>query len=322
MDKFAFIILAYFTNRFFFKLRSAIFAASSFVVNKPLSPVLTGVLFAIFWASASVAGKIGLLSVEPLTLFTVRFLGAGVVLLAYVYMIQRTRLPNSKEWGQLTLFGAFNTTLYLGLFVLALQQVTPGITTLAVALNPLFISIFSAIWMKRKVLLKEWLCIVIGMGGVFIAAFPHLETSFATPQGLILLTLSQVAYSVGAVYYAAISWQLSRTTINAWQVFIGGLLIIPFTLLLHEKENHFDLRFFLSLSWLIFPVSILAIQLWLRLLKTDAVRASMWLYLCPVFGFLYAALLLGEPITGYTFLGTALVMAALYISQRKTLPAG
>jgi drug/metabolite transporter (DMT)-like permease len=291
------------------------------MVNKPLSPILTGVLFAIFWASASVAGKIGLLSVEPLVLFNIRFLGAGIVLLFYVYVIQQNRLPVSKEWTQLTFFGAFNTTLYLGIFVLALQQVTPGITTLAVALNPLFISIFSAIWMRRKVHIREWLGIAIGSGGVFIAAFPHLETSYATPQGLILLGMSQVAYSIGAVYYAAVTWQLSRTTVNAWQVFIGGVLIVPFTIILHEKENHFDLRFLLSLSWLIFPVSILAVQLWLRLLKTDAVRASMWLYLCPVFGFLYAALFLSEPITWHTFLGTALVMAALYISQRKSSPS-
>jgi drug/metabolite transporter (DMT)-like permease len=126
-----------------------------------------------------------------------------------------------------------------------------------------------------------------------------------------------IAYSLGAVYYASVNWKLSRTSINAWQVLIGGLLLIPFTVVMHEKENHFDLRFWLSLAWLIFPVSILAVQLWLRLLKSDAVKASLWLYLCPVFGFLYAAILLGEPITLYTLFGTALVMTALYIGQRK-----
>lgn len=286
-------------------------------MNKTFSPLLTGLLFSIFWASASVAGKIGLQSAEPLVLFNVRFLGAGAALLFYVYALERGRLPVQQEWKQLALFGAFNTSLYLGLFVLALHEVTPGITTLAVALNPLFISILSAVWMKRKVLVREWLAIAIGISGVFIAAYPHLETSYATPKGLVLLGLSQVAYSIGAVYYAAVTWKLPRTTINAWQVFIGGLLIIPFTLLAHEKPNQLDLRFFLSLSWLIFPVSILAVQLWLRLLKTDAVRASMWLYLCPVFGFLYAALFLREPITYYTLAGTTLVMAALYISQQK-----
>jgi probable blue pigment (indigoidine) exporter len=112
------------------------------------------------------------------------------------------------------------------------------------------------------------------------------------------------------VYYARVPWELSRVTINGWQVLIGGILLLPGTLLMHEKENNFDSRFFLSLSWLVIPVSIVAIQLWLRLLKTDAVHASM------LFGFLYASVLLGEPLSGYTFIGTALVLLALYIGRR------
>lgn len=279
--------------------------------------IITGLLFSIFWASASVAGKFGLYSAEPLTLFTVRFLLAGLVLLAYVYGIQRSRLPKGNEWKHLTVFGALNTTLYLGLFVFALQYITPGITTLAIALNPLFISILSAIWMKRRIKLAEWLSIALGITGVLIASYPLLQTSYATPEGLLLLALSMLTYSFGAVYYASVSWELSRTSINAWQVFIGGLLIAPFAFLFHAKPNHFDLRFWLSLAWLIFPVSILAVQLWLRLLKSDAVRASLWLYLCPMFGFLYSALLLKEPFTSFTVMGTVMVMAALYIGQRK-----
>jgi probable blue pigment (indigoidine) exporter len=287
----------------------------SFTVTRTFSPALTGFLFAIFWASASVAGKFGLFSAEPLVLFNLRFFGAGFVLLIYAYGVQRDRLPHSGEWMQLSMFGALNTTLYLGLFVLALSEVTPGITTLAVALNPLLIGVMSAIWAGRKVVLKEWIGIVIGMAGVFLAAYPHLETSFATPAGLMLLGLSQIAYSAGAVYYAGIDWRLSRMTINGWQVIIGGLLLVPFTFLMHEKENTFDLRFFLSLAWLVLPVSVVAVQLWLRLLKADAVRASMWLYLCPVFGFLYASVLLDEPLSAYTFAGTALVLAALCVGQ-------
>jgi probable blue pigment (indigoidine) exporter len=286
-------------------------------VNTPSSQLITGIVFSILWASASVAGKFGLYSVEPLVLFNLRFFGAGVVLLLIAYGYQRDKLPQGIEWRHLSIFGALNTTLYLGLFVLALSEVTPGITTLAVALNPLFISILSAVWAKRVVLIREWIGIVIGIGGVIIAAYPHLETSFASPTGLVILGLSQVSYSLGAVYYAEVKWQLSRLAINGWQVFIGGLLLLPFTFSLHEKENTFDLRFFLSLIWLIIPVSIAAVQLWLRLLKADAVRASMWLYLCPVFGFLYAAVLIGEPLTLYTFIGTALVLGALYLGQRK-----
>jgi len=280
--------------------------------------ILTGIAFSILWASASVAGKFGLFSVEPLVLFNLRFLFAGVILLSYIHTFQNARLPLGVEWKQLTIFGALNTALYLGIFIIALQYITAGITSLAIVLNPLFISIMSSVWTKRKVKSVEWLSILLGMIGVGIAAYPLLRGSDVTIKGLSLLGLSMVSYSLGSVYYTTIPWTLPRTSINAWQVFISGILIAPFTLWFHTKPNHFDLRFWLSLLWLIVPVSILAVQLWLRLLKTDAVRASLWLYLCPIFGLTFSTILLHEPFTVYTVIGTALVMVAVFIGQRKT----
>lgn len=286
-------------------------------MDRSVSFVTTGLLFAIFWASASVAGKFGLQSVEPLVLFNIRFLGAGLLLLGYALVAEKSRIPKGNEWTSLTIFGAFNTTLYLGIFVIALQYSSPGITTLAVALNPLFISVMTAVWMKRKVSILEWLSIAIGLTGVFIASYPLLLNSEVKPIGLILLILSMAAYSAGAVYYANVKWELTRISINGWQVFIGGILLIPFTFLLHSGENNFDQVFWLSLAWLIIPVSIGAVQLWLRLLKTDAVKASLWLYLCPIFGFVYAAILFQERITLYTVIGTVLVLLALYVGQSQ-----
>jgi probable blue pigment (indigoidine) exporter len=290
-------------------------------MNKNLSFITSGIFFSMFWASASVAGKFGLLSVEPLVLFNTRFLLAGSLLLLFAYSFQeRRQSAKNIQWKQLAIFGLLNTTLYLGIFIFALQQVSPGITTLAVGLNPLFISVFSAVWARRKVSFAEWSSIVMGILGVAVASYPLLVESHATTFGLFLLGMSMIAYSVGAVYFANVSWTISRTSVNGWQALLGGIFLIPFTLLFHRAENNFDLRFWFSLSWLVIPVSIFAIQLWLRLIKTDAVKASLWLYLCPAFGFLYANLLLDEKITNYTFGGTALVLCALYIGQRNPRP--
>jgi drug/metabolite transporter (DMT)-like permease len=107
--------------------------------------------------------------------------------------------------------------------------------------------------------------------------------------------------------------------INGWQVLIGGLILLPFTLIFYKRENKLDLNFGLSLFWLIIPVSILSVQLWLRLLKTDAVKASLWLFLCPVFGISFSTWLLDEPFTWYTVVGALLVLGALWIGQRGKL---
>jgi probable blue pigment (indigoidine) exporter len=285
---------------------------------KNLNYIFTGIAFALLWASASTAGKFGIQSVEPLTFFTIRFLAAGSILLVFSHGVMRYALPSGKEWWQVTVFGAFNTALYLGIFIIALKNVAAGITTMAIALNPLLIGILSAQAMKRKVVWREWLSIFIGMGGVALATLPLLKTRHATINGVLLIVLCMLMYSIGSVYYASVQWKLQRTTINAWQVFIGGLMLLPLVFLFETgKKNTFDLKFFLSLTWLVIPVSIGAVQLWLRLLKDDAVRASIWLFLCPVFGLLYATILLDEPFTILTALGAVLVIVALYIGQMK-----
>lgn len=279
--------------------------------------VFAGFLFSILWASASVAGKFGLQSAEPLTLFTIRFLLAGAILLGYVIVTKKWQTPTRQEWIQLTIFGAFNTTLYLGIFIIALGDVAAGITALMLALNPLLISVLSAIWMKRPVAMREWLSIALGMTGVSIATYPLLEDGYATIWGVALLVLSMLTYSIGAVYYASVKWNLGRSVINGWQVLIGGLLLLPFTLFFEGGGTHYNTTFWLSIAWLIIPVSIGAVQLWLFLLKEDAVKASLWLFVCPIFGLLYSTWLLDEPFTFYTAGGALLVLVSLYVGQNR-----
>jgi probable blue pigment (indigoidine) exporter len=279
--------------------------------------ILTGITFAILWSSASVAGKFGLMSAEPLTLFTVRFLLAGGVLLLVASIAAPRFWPQGKEWLHLTLFGMLNTALYLGIFIIALQEVAAGITALALALNPLMISFFSSLWLKRPVKFREWISIIVGMAGVAIATYPLLQSGYATVFGVSLLVLSMVMYSLGAVYYSSVPWRLSSMVINGWQVLIAGIVLLPFTLGFEGGASTFDLRFWFSIAWLVVPVSIGAVQLWLYLLKEDPVHASLWLFLCPVFGILYSAILLDEPFTRYTFIGTVVVMLSLYEGQRN-----
>lgn len=289
------------------------------MTGSPLRYILTGFLFSALWASASSAAKIGLQSSEGLVLFTMRFIFAGLLLLGYATLVQHDRLPQKKEWIHLLIFGVFNTAVYLGLFIISLEEVTAGITSIALALNPLLISTLTAFWLKRYVTRIEWLSILIGITGVVIASYPLLQNSYATVRGLSLLASCMVAYSFGSVYYATVPWQMSRTSINGWQVLIGGVLLIPLMIFMHKKENHFDLRFWFSMTWLVVPVSIAAVQLWLYILKSDAVKASLWLFLCPIFGLVYASILLQEPITGYTILGTVLVLSALLLGQREAI---
>lgn len=284
-----------------------------------MKTLLTGLTFSILWASASIAGKFGLRSAEPLVLFTSRFLIAGFILLMIARFVRKERNPEGQEWKRLFIYGLFNTAFYLGIFIIALQYITAGITALAIALNPILISIMSSTIMKRRTLYHEWISIALGMAGVALASYPLLANEEISYAGMGLLMLSMLTYSYGSVYYSSVTWTLPRMVINGWQVLIGGSILLPFTVMFYKGENKLDLNFGLSLFWLIVPVSILSVQLWLRLLKTDAVKASLWLFLCPVFGISFSTWLLDEPFTWYTIVGALLVLGALWIGQRGRL---
>lgn len=280
--------------------------------------ILIGVLFSILWASASVATKIGLQSVPPLFLATCRFFIAGALLLLYAVISGQYRRLTSQEWKHLSIFGLLNTTIYLSLYVYAMDYTAAGIGSLAVSTNPLIIVLLSAWLMGRKASMKEWVGIVLGIAGVYVATLPLLEGGQTSLFGLLLLGLSMIAVSFASVYYAKIKWYLPNIMINGWQVTLGGLFLLPFTLLTTDSiEVSLDFDFWVGVLWLSIAVSVFGLICWFYLLKIDTVKASLWLFLCPIFGFFYAWWLLDEPITWYTAMGSLLVISGLYLSQTR-----
>ncbi len=275
----------------------------------------------MLWASASVATKFGVLSAPPLVLANVRFFIAGIILLGLTYSFSRGeeyRIPTKEEFKQLTLFGFLNTTLYLSLYVFAMKYTAAGIGSLAVSTNPLLIVVFSALWLGRKPSGTEVFCVLLGMTGIGIASYPLLQDSHTTLGGLVLLISSMIAVSVASVYYATVKWKLPNLLINGWQVFIAGILLLPFTLGLSDFSTvRLDYNFLSSILWLSIAVSIVGLICWFHLLRIDTVKASLWLFLCPVFGFFYAWWLMHEPITVFTIAGTFLVILSLYLGQRS-----
>jgi drug/metabolite transporter (DMT)-like permease len=235
-------------------------------------------------------------------------------------VLLRNRLPQKKEWGRLAVYGLLNISLYLGLYVIAMQQVSPGLGTLAVATNPVFISLLGTLVFRQPIRINSLIGLLLCTAGVLIAAYPLLQNSAATPAGLLTLLVSMLAYSGGVLYFSRSDWGgMHILTINGWQTLLGGLFLVPALVLTYTPaKNSWDLRLAESILWLALPVSIVAVQLWLLLLRQDPVKASFWLFLCPVSGYIIAALLMHEPIGSYTIAGMALVITGLWLVQRKS----
>lgn len=237
-------------------------------------------------------------------------------MLFVTHLVIHNPLPVKKQWIQISIYGLLNISFYLGLYVLAMQQVSAGLGSLAVATNPVFIALLSAVCFSHKIRFENMLSLTLCFFGVFLAAYPLLQNSMVTLNGILILVASMVAYSLGTIYYASVNWNgLAILTINGWQTIIGGAFMLPVLAATYQPDqNVFDAPFWVSVCWLAIPVSVGAVQLWLYLLKNNPVKASYWLFLSPIFGFIMAHFVRNETIGLYTFFGVAFVISGLYIS--------
>jgi probable blue pigment (indigoidine) exporter len=289
-----------------------------------LSPALFWIIgfpFAALWASASVASKIGLTAAQPFTISFIRFTIAGLLMLIISHVFMQKQLPKGRQWKQLAIYGLLNISLYLGLFIIAIGEVSAGLGSLAVAINPVIITVALAIWDRQKLALIKVASLLIGIIGVSVCSFPLIVASHASVKGLIILFLSMSVYSIGTIYFQKNKWDgLHLLTINGWQTLFGALFTLPALLLTWElNQNTFDISFWGATLWLVFMVSIGAVQSWIFLLRNFGDRSSYWLFLSPIFGFMFSNLIMHEPISSHTFLGTILVLASLYINTREKL---
>ena len=237
------------------------------------------------------------------------------------HLVLRKRLPQKKEWKQLVIYSILNISIYLGLYVIAMQYVSAGLGSLSVAVSPVFINLLSAVFLRKPIEKRTILSLLLCTAGVALAAYPLFANSYATPLGLLLVLVSMLVYSAGVIYYSGNNWQdLHILTINGWQTLLGGLFLLPLAAITyHPAANSLNLSSVQAGLWLAIPVSVFAIQLWLLLLKDNPVKASFWLFFCPVSGFILANLFVHEPVGIYTVAGLLLVLAGLFYMQKKKL---
>ncbi len=292
----------------------------AFMKQQPtISYWLVGLPFSALWASASVASKIGLRSAQPFTISLTRFSIAALIMIGVTHLVLRHPLPKKGQWKQLAVYGLLNIALYLGLFIVAIQEVSAGLGTLAVAINPVLITILAAVWRKEKISFLHFSALALGLVGVATCAYPLILGSHATIKGLLILFTSMMVYSAGTIYFQGKQWEgMHILTINGWQTFFGAVFTLPFFILTWQSNaNHFDQNFWTGTLWLVFGVSIAAVQSWIFLLRKYDKGSIYWLFLSPIFGFIFSNMLMHEPLGVHTLIGTSTVITGLFIHTRS-----
>lgn len=150
-------------------------------------------LFIGLWSSGYVAGKLALPHTGPLTLLTLRFGLAAIVLLAVALATRAPWPRRARAWGHLAVVGLLMQVLHFSSIYFALRWgLSAGVAGLLIGLMPLATALGAHLWLAERLDGRQWLGLLGGLAGVaLVVADKPLEGAWASyaVAGLGLLGL-------------------------------------------------------------------------------------------------------------------------------------
>ncbi|MDO8771400.1 MAG: DMT family transporter [Burkholderiaceae bacterium] len=263
---------------------------------------------------------------EPTTLAALRMTVACAALTVIV-LWKRCGIP-ALTWRQLAAVIVCAVLMVYAnqiLFAEGLQRSTATNGALIMALSPLVSALLAALAFRERLTLQRMCGVALGFAGVAAVVLSHPGAGLSRAgTGDLMLVAAVVSFAAGGAIIQKLTRQLHPLSIS-WAIYlIGTALLVGHTVIGPTALN----AAMLFPGWrpwaLVLFSGILATAvcnlIWNRAIGTIGVaRTAVFLYWVPVFGVLFAALLLGETLTLWHLAGFVAVMAGTYLGTRQSI---
>lgn len=290
--------------------------------SRSLQALLLGTM-AVWGANLSVV-KLLLTQMEPMLVSVLRMVVAAVAVAAVVAW---RRMPwpalSRRQWGALAGCAALMVYLNQILFTQGVAATAAANAALIIALNPLVSALLAAVLLGDRLSPQRIAGVALGFGGV-AAVVLHRPGMAMGGAGLgdLLVLGSVTTWVLGGVMVQRLARGIDPLFISAVLNVIGTALLL-LHVLVRPTPLAYDASQIGPLTVVLVVVSgLLATALggivWNRALMVLGVaRTALYSYWVPIFGVLFAVLLLGEPLTVWHGVGLAAVLAGTWLGTRS-----
>jgi len=293
--------------------------------SSPITTVVAFLLLAVLWGGSFVAIEAGLAFFPPLLFAGVRYLVAGVVVLAYAAATVDEWVPRTRtEWAGSLVAGALVIAVYHALLYVGELHVPGAVAAVIVSLSPVLTAAFAAALLPDERLgPMELGGFLLGVVGVAVVANPSRGAlASAETLGVGLVLLGVVAFALGAVLLRPLRTDFSLVALQGWAMVSGSLLLFAGAGLRGESAAAvvWNATTVASLAYLTLLSGVVAFLLYFALL--DAVgptQLHLVGYVEPVVAAALSWLLLGHVIDGEALVGFITILTGFAVLERHAL---
>lgn len=288
-----------------------------------MSPAVWAALGTVYlvWGATYLSLRILIETIPPLLGGTLRYLAPAALLAAFVvtrrgpgaFKISWRGLASTAVVGLLLLTGGN------GMFPLAEQHISTGLTALIIAAVPLWLALLQAAAGDLPSA-RTFAGVVTGFGGVALLSLSG-DRGTNGGLGIVIILGASLSWSVGSFLVPRLPMPPDALVALVYELTAGGLALIPIGLARGERLDlvHVSLRSWLALGYLVVFGTLIAFTSYSWLLRHAPLSVvGTYAWVNPVIAIALGSMVLGERITRVDLLGASAIITGVAIVVSST----
>jgi drug/metabolite transporter (DMT)-like permease len=280
------------------------------IKNKSLIEIHAAVLL---FGLSGLFGKF--LSLPPMIIVLGRvFFSSIFILIIMLYLKKGIKLKEKKHYFYLVVMGVI-LAVHWSAFFKSIQVSTVAIGLLTFSTFPVFVTFLEPYFFKEKIKLSDIVIALITFFGVMLV-IPKFELGNNLTQGVIWGIISGFTYAILSMLNRKYVKEYSSSVIAFYEQSVATVVLIPFIFLQKPVFQTTDILLLILLGTVFTGISHTLFINGLKNIKTQI--AGIISSLEPVYGILFATVLLSEIPTLRELLGGAIILGTVFYSTIKS----
>jgi probable blue pigment (indigoidine) exporter len=276
-----------------------------------LPDLLLTALAPMIWGTTYVVATELLPPNHPLMAAALRSLPIGILLIVW-----SRKLPKGIWWWRILLLGSLNIGIFQALLFIAAYRLPGGVAATAGAIQPLIVGWFAWLILNEK---PSKLSIVAGIAGLVGVGLLVLgPTARLDMLGIGSAIAGAATMGLGTVLVKRWKRPVSLLVFTAWQLIVGGIVLLPIALVVEGPITHFSTNNLLGFVYLGLVGTGISYALWFRgIEKLNAGAVSYLGLMSPVVATMMGFVFLNQTFTPIQVIGVAIVLISVSIGTTK-----
>jgi drug/metabolite transporter (DMT)-like permease len=269
------------------------------------------ILLGALWGASFIFIRVGVPVLGPFVLMDLRVLLAAAALVLGAVAVGR--LPKLRShWRRFLVLGFLNAAVPFTLIAASEINLTASLAAILNSTTPLFTAVVAAVWIGEALTPRRIFGLLLGIVGVaLVVGWTPLTLSPVVLLSIGASLAAALSYGFGGVYAKrAFSGLPPLSMAIGQQTWAGLLLLLPSAVSLPGEAP--SSAVVLSVLALALLSTALAYLLYFRLITSVGPTSTLTVtFLVPVFGLLFGALFLGEPVGAGMLVGLGVILSSV-----------